>query len=485
MDAQNVGVGIPEILLPSLNINMKKWSVIACDQFTSQPDYWTSVEKLVGNAPSILHMILPEVYLNYEGLSENIEHIKVMMNDYLEKGVLEQLPRGIMLTERVMGGTVRKGLVMTVDLENYDYRAGKKPFIRATEKTLLERIPPRVTIRQEAPLETSHVMILMDDVNNKVIGPLYDQKDELEKMYDFDLMMGGGSLRGYFIENEDLMKSTLSALASLPARDGMRFCVGDGNHSLAAAKTVWDLAKEGLSQEEQKDHPLRYAMCEIVNIHDDGIQFMPIHRVLFKVNPSACVHYIADKLNKKGAKAKILFGRWRGGSEAQRGTEIPFLSREGAGRIIVEHKNHPLLLEDVQDILEEFLKENPSSGMDYIHGQDVFEEMARAYDNLGLYFPSIPKEHFFSTLIECGVLPQKSFSMGEAEQKRYYVECRMIVKPEKEAPPTEESTGAEEPPLQDEPKEEASMQAKDPADEKTKKTGSKKPEQAEEEKSEE
>lgn len=455
MDAQNVGVGIPEILLPSLNINMKKWSVIACDQYTSQPDYWASVEKLVGNAPSILHMILPEVYLNYEGLSDNIANIKTVMNDYLHKGILEQLPRGIMLTERIMGNTVRKGIVMTVDLEAYDYRASKKPQIRATEKTLLERIPPRVTIRQEAPLETSHVMILMDDVSDRVIGPLYEQKDELEKMYDFDLMMDGGKLKGYFIENEEQLKSTLGAIAALPAKDGMRFCVGDGNHSLAAAKTVWDLAKESLSDEERENHPLRYVMCEFVNIHDDGIQFMPIHRVLFKVNPAACVHYIADKLNKKGANAKILFGRWRGGSEAQKGTEIPFLYRDGAGRIIVENKKHPMLLEDVQDILDEYVKENPSSGIDYIHGQDVFEEMARTYDNLGLYFPAIPKEQFFSTLIESGVLPKKSFSMGEAEQKRYYVECRMIVKPEEEAPPAEETTASEEAVAPEEPPAEA------------------------------
>jgi len=450
MDAQNVGVGIPEILLPSLNVNMKKWSVIACDQFTSQPDYWVSVEKLVGNAPSILHMILPEVYLNFDGFADNVAGIKTAMNDYIHKGVLEQLPRGVMITERVMGDVVRKGLVMTVDLECYDYRAQKKPMIRATEKTLLERIPPRVSIRQEAPIETSHVMILMDDVHDRVIGSLYAQKDEFEKMYDFDLMMGGGRLRGYFVENEALLSGLLSAVAALPVRDGMRFCVGDGNHSLAAAKTVWDLAKENIPEEDWAGHPLRYAMCEFVNIHDAGIQFMPIHRIMFKVNPSACVHYIADKLNKKGANAKILFGRWRGGFEAQKGTEIPFLYREGAGRIMVENKKHALLLEDVQDILDEYIKENPSSGIDYIHGQDAFEEMARSYDNLGLYFPAIPKESFFGTLAESGVLPKKSFSMGEAEQKRYYLECRMIVLPEEEAPAQEETPALEETPAAEE-----------------------------------
>lgn len=431
MDIQNMGVGIPEILLPSLNIKMNKWSVIACDQFTSQPEYWLQVEKLVGNSPSILHMILPEVYLNYEGISDNIDKIKLVMHDYIQKGILEQLPRGIMLTERTMGATVRKGLVMTVDLECYDYNIQNKPLIRATEKTLLERIPPRVTIRQEAPLETSHVMIMMDDVQDSVIGPLYKKKDDLEKLYDFDLMLGGGKLRGYFVENQELLDSTMDALANLPVRDGMRFCVGDGNHSLAAAKTVWDIAKEKLSEEERENHPLRYALCEFVNIHDSGIEFMPIHRVIFKVNPINCLEFIVDRLNRHGAKARILFGRWRGGSE--NANELPFRYRDGAGRIIIEHKNHPLILGDVQDILEDFLKESPNSTMDYIHGQESFEEFSKAYDNLGLYFAPIQKERFFDTVIECGVLPKKCFSMGEAEQKRYYTECRLLVRPDAEA----------------------------------------------------
>ncbi len=430
MDIQNVGVGIPEILLPSLNIKMNKWSVIACDQFTSQPEYWLQVEKIVGNAPSILHMILPEVYLNYEGISDNIDNIKVVMHDYIQKGILEQLPRGIMLTERTMGSTVRKGLVMAVDLECYDYNIQNKPLIRATEKTLLERIPPRVTIRQEAPLETSHVMIMMDDMQDGVIGPLYKIKDELEKLYDFDLMMGGGRIRGYFTEKQELLDNVMEALSKLPVHDGMRFCVGDGNHSLAAAKTVWDIAKEKLTEEERENHPLRYALCEFVNIHDSGVEFMPIHRVIFKVNPINCLEFIVDRLNRRGAKARILFGRWRGGTE--NANELPFRYRDGAGRIIIEHKNHPLILGDVQDILDDFLKESPNSTMDYIHGQDSFEELSRAYDNLGLYFAPIQKERFFDTVIECGVLPKKSFSLGEAEHKRYYTECRLLVKPDAE-----------------------------------------------------
>lgn len=443
MEIQNMGVGIPEILLPSLNINMKKWAVIACDQFTSQPDYWLQVEKLVGNAPSILHMILPEVYLNYEGLTDNINNINRVMHDYIEKGVLEQLPRGAMLVERSMGGTVRKGLIMTVDLECYDYMAQNKPLIRATEKTLLERIPPRVTIRQEAPLETSHVLAMMDDPRDSVIGPVYKMKDELEKLYDFDLMLGGGKIRGYFVEKAEVLEGVLRAISKLPVRDGMRFCIGDGNHSLAAAKTVWDLAKESLSEEERENHPLRYAMCEFVNIHDEGIEFMPIHRVLFKVSPISVLEFVVERLNKRGAKAKLMFGRWRGGQEALKGNELPFLYREGAGKIVLENKTHPLLLEEVQDILDDYMAINQNATIDYIHGQEVFEDLAKRYDNLGLYFSSIPKEKFFDTVIECGVLPKKCFSMGEAEQKRYYIECRLLVKPHDEK---QEEAAAEEAP---------------------------------------
>lgn len=449
MDIQNTGVGIPELLLPSLNINMKKWAVIACDQFTSQPDYWMQVERTVGNAPSILHMILPEVYLNYEGLTDNINNINRVMHDYIEKGVLEQLPRGIMLVERVMEGTVRKGLIMTVDLESYDYNAQSKPLIRATEKTLLERIPPRVTIRQEAPLETSHVLAMMDDPRDSVIGPVYKLKDELEKLYDFDLMMNGGRIRGYFVEKQETLDEVMAAMSKLPVRDGMRFCIGDGNHSLAAAKTVWDLAKESLSEEERENHPLRYAMAEFVNIHDEGIDFMPIHRVLFKVSPISVLEFIVERLNKRGAKAKLMFGRWRGGSEALKGNELPFLYREGAGKIVLENKSHPLLLEDVQDILDDYMAANPNSTIDYIHGQDVFEDLAKKYDNLGLYFSPIPKEKFFDTVIDCGVLPKKCFSMGEAEQKRYYIECRLLVKPQEEKQEETVEPTAEETPDQE------------------------------------
>lgn len=427
MDFEKVGVGIPQLLLPNVNVNMKKWSVIACDQHTSQPEYWGQVERLVGNAPSALHIILPEVYLEQEGLADNIGRIKSGMQEYIEKGVLEQLPPGVMLVERTMGGSVRKGLVMLVDLEKYEYQADKKPLVRATEKTLLERIPPRITIRQGAMLETSHVMILMDDETDSVIGPLYRLKESFEKMYDFDLMMDGGKIKGYFIQNEELLLNMLSAMEQLPVRDGMRFCVGDGNHSLATAKTVWELQKEQLPEEERAGHPLRYALCEFVNLQDPGISFMPIHRVLFNVNPTQCLSEIVERLNKKGLQAKIIFGRWRGGAEAAASNELPFLYRDGAGRIVLEKRSHALMVGEFQDVLDEYMLENPSAAIDYIHGQEEFEAFARDYDNLGLYFPSVSKDQFFDTVVSCGVLPKKSFSMGEAEEKRYYTECRLLV----------------------------------------------------------
>lgn len=458
-----IGVGIPELLLPNLNINMKKWSVIACDQFTSQTDYWQQVEKTVGNAPSILHIILPEAHLNYEGLPDNIQIINNVMHDYLSKGVLEQLPRGVMLVERMFGDRIRKGLVLMADLECYDYVPVKKPLIRATEKTLLERIPPRVTIRQDAPLETSHVLLLMDDPGDTVIGPIYKKKDELEKLYDFDLMMGGGRICGYFTEMPALLESLQDSIAKLPVRDGMRFCVGDGNHSLAAAKTVWDMTKENLSQEERENHPLRFAMCELVNIHDDGIEFMPIHRVLFKVNQAAFLQFLVDRLNRKGARAKLIFGRWRGGQEAQKRNELPFLYRDGAGKIVLENMTHSLLLAEVQDILDEFMNDHTSASIDYIHGQEAFEELSRQYDNLGLYFGTIPKDKFFEMVSASGVLPKKSFSMGEAEQKRYYTECRLLTlrKKEDEQPPEGPEAALQEQSAQPEVPQPAEMDEKE------------------------
>lgn len=424
---RNSGIKIPKVLVPRENIKMEKWSVVACDQFTSQPEYWHEVEEIVGGAPSMLHMILPEVYLNADNVEESIADTKNAMKEYINEGVLEQLPEGVVLTQRDFGTVTRKGVMLCVDLEKYHYDITRKPLIRATEKTLLERIPPRVRIREGALLESPHIMVLMDDPEDKVIGPLYAAKESFEKLYDFELMMKGGHLRGWFTDSEEYISKMCDAIEALKVRDGMKFCVGDGNHSLATAKAVWDKAKAKLSQEERENHPLRFALCEFVNIRDNGIQFMPIHRVLFNVNPNACLEYIVSGLKEKGIGAKVIFGRWRGGAECENdGMNIPFLFKDSAGKIVLEKRIHPMLVGEIQDILDKYVEENASSAIDYIHGEETFEELACSYDNLGLYCPSIPKDKFFDLVIECGVLPKKTFSMGEAEQKRYYTECRLL-----------------------------------------------------------
>lgn len=422
----DIGVRIPEILLPNESINMSKWSVVACDQFSSQREYWEEVARYVGGAPSMLHIVLPEVYLNNDNVDVLIADTKANMKEYIQKDIFVKMPEGIMLTERTMNGVLRKGILLAVDLERYDYRIENKPTVRATEKTLLERIPPRIRIREGASVESPHVMVLMDDVNDTVIGPLHDAKETFDKVYDFDMMMDGGHITGYFTSDEKYIAGLKEALAGLPVHDGMRFCVGDGNHSLATAKTVWDNVKKDLPEYEKENHPLRFALCEFVNIHDDGIQFMPIHRVLFKVTAPSCLQYITDYLNEKGLGTRLVFGRWRGGENMIEKNQIPFLSKESSGNIVLDCDITPAVVACVQEALDNYISSTENSSIDYIHGEKAFEQLSSDYDALGLYFAAIDKATFFETVIDCGVLPKKTFSMGEAEQKRYYLECRKI-----------------------------------------------------------
>ena len=421
----DLGVSLAKILIPNGSINMNKWSVIACDQFTSQPEYWEKVAKAVGTAPSILHIVLPEIYLGSPDVDKLIEDTKSNMEEYLSSDLFRELPEGIVLTERNMNGVLRKGILLAVDLEKYDYRIENKPAVRATEKTLLERIPPRIAIRKDAPLESPHIMVLMDDVNDNVIGPLHMLKDTFEKIYDFDLMMDGGHISGYFTDDEKLVAQLKDALSDLPVHDGMRFCVGDGNHSLATAKAVWDNAKTALTEKERENNPLRYALCEFVNIHDPGVEFMPIHRVMFKVNVTNCLQAVVSHLNSKGIEARIVYTHMLN-KDMNDGCQIPFASKDRMGKITLSEKVTPAVISIVQDALDEYISGTENSSIDYIHGDDAFNELTGQYDNLGLYFDAIDKSTFFDTVIENGVLPKKTFSMGEAEQKRYYLECRKI-----------------------------------------------------------
>ncbi len=428
IDSKQLGFIVPEVLLPAEDVNLKKWACVACDQFTSQPEYWAEVEKQVGTAASTLHIMLPEIYLEREDRDDNIAHMKQVMADYLADGVLELLPRGIVLTERHIGGKLRKGILLAMDLEQYSYEAGEKPMIRATEQTVLSRIPPRVKIRRGALVEMPHIMLLIDDEADEVIGGLHMQRGSLKKLYDFELMMDGGRIEGFLADEPKQIQSVVEAIARLPKRDNMLYCVGDGNHSLATAKTIWDEAKKNLSPEQCENHPLRYALCEIINLRDRAVEFMPIHRMLFGVNPSACAQFVVERLKERGRDAKLVFGRWNPATKTDDGNFIiPFIYHDGAGKIIIENPAHPLAVGEVQDILEEYIAQVKNSSIDYIHGDETLIEMGRAkYDAVGFFFDALDKSKFFDLLVQCGVLPKKTFSLGEAEEKRYYMECRML-----------------------------------------------------------
>ncbi len=426
-NTKSLGFSVPEVMVPAEGVNLKKWSCVACDQFTSQPDYWNSVEKTVGSAPSTLHIMLPEIYLEGDNVDVDIQNINQTMYDYLEDGVLEVLPQGIILTERTIGNNVRKGILLAMDLEEYDYTEGSTPTIRATEQTVLSRIPPRVKIRMNAPIEMPHIMLMIDDPTDSVIGNLHAQRNSLQKIYDFDLMMDGGSLEGWLVSDENLLDETAEAISKLKRHDNMLYCVGDGNHSLATAKTIWEQIKIGLSEEEKENHEKRFALCEVINVQDSAVEFMPIHRVMFHVNPAQCVQFIVERLKAKGLDAKLLFGRFRKETTTQDGGFIiPFQYRDGSGKIIIEKPNHPLAVGEVQSIFEDYISKTKGSSIDYIHGDEAFTSLSKDYDNIGFYFDSLKKEEFFDMIIRCGVLPKKTFSLGEAEEKRYYMECRLL-----------------------------------------------------------
>ena len=446
-DFQNLGIAVPQILIPDEKINLKKWAVIACDQFTGDRSYWAEVDKFVGNSPSTLRMMLPEVYLEDPNRQQRLEYAREAMFAYLENGILQQLPEGFVLVERMIGGVPRKGLMVLFDLEQYDFDISSHPLLRPTEEILKERIPPRVEIRAGAPVELPHVFVFMDDRSQSVIEPVWAMRSQLKKLYEFELMMGGGNIAGYFVDDPVITERVLEAISKLNTWDGMRFCVADGNHSVATAKEVWEHAKLSMTEQERAESPLRYVMAELVNLHDEGVSLFPIHRMITGVNPSMCIQYVVDRLNQRGIRSKLVFSRRKIASQQEdRGDNIYFISKESVGRIEITTPHHPLAVGDLQPVLEDFVAENPSAKLEYIHGDARLIDECSNYDTLGFMMPGFIKDDFFETIINCGILPKKSFSIGEAEEKRYYLESRLLMKPTEDEPeelPEEEETEPE------------------------------------------
>ncbi|OPZ88994.1 MAG: hypothetical protein BWY74_02908 [Firmicutes bacterium ADurb.Bin419] len=445
---EKLGVNLPAILLPRKGTDMPKWSVVACDQYTSEPEYWNEVERNVGDSPSTLKLTFPEVYLENGKSEERIEQINSSMEKYLKENILETHGSCFIYVDRKTSHTPsRKGLVMAVDLEKYDYAPGSQTLIRATEGTVVERLPPRIKIRENASLELPHVMLLIDDPEKSVIEPLAAKTDSLEKVYDFDLMMKGGHIRGYKVDDEETVGNILSALEKLAAPERfsnkysvdkdkgvLLFAVGDGNHSLASAKGHWEIIKCELSAEELENHPARYALVEVVNVHDAGLTFEPIHRVVFNVNADDLLSSMAEFLKNENCSYRKINSMESIVYELQalranKGTHaMGFCTKEGFGIIEILNPSHNLEVGTLQCFLDDYLKNHPEVKVDYIHGEDVVLKLGTQKDNIGFFLPKMSKHDLFKTVILDGVLPRKTFSMGEADEKRYYLECRKIVK---------------------------------------------------------
>ena len=412
-----------DILLPC-DADMTKWAVVACDQFTSQPEYWEAVEETVGMAPSTLRLILPEAKLNAPDVDASIEQINAAMRQYLDSGVFKTLEQSLLYIQRTQSdGKVRHGLIGMVDLEQYDFTPGSGALIRATEGTVLERIPPRVRVRKDAPVELPHIMLLIDDPMRTVIEPLKASTAEMECVYNFALQQEGGSLKGWKLtaDQTDAVAEALSHLCSadeLEKKYGMKdvspllFAVGDGNHSLATAKQCYEDLKKVVPEQEWAALPARYALVEVVNNHDDALQFEPIHRVMFGVDPNA----VLDAL-------KAFYpGAYEGSGE---GHVITYKHADGAGTITIPNPQVQLAVGSLQIFIDAYLKDH-SGEVDYIHGDAVTDELGSQSGNIGFKVPGMAKEQLFKTVMADGVLPRKTFSMGHAQDKRYYVEARKI-----------------------------------------------------------
>jgi len=431
-----LGIQIPQVYLPQKGTDLMKWAVIACDQFTSQPEYWKDVEAIVGAAPSTLNLTFPEVYLEQPGGDARIQSVQTTMRKYMEEGIL-QPHDGLVYVQRTVAGKTRKGIVLCLDLEAYDYNKGSSSLIRATEGTIVDRLPPRIKIREGAALELPHILVLIDDPDRTVIEPLGAAKSSFEKLYDFDLMLESGHLAGYAV-NDELENKVVEALRGLAnpetfaAKYGigkdepvLLFAMGDGNHSLATAKAIWEKVKPHVGM----DHPSRYALVEIENVHDEGLEFEPIHRVLFSLKKDLFTElektFGAKLTYKPVPSAEDMV---KAVDSAKGGKQAIGLVGGGKGFGVLEIANASsnLPVGTIQPFLDTFLKEGGAEKIDYVHGEDVTVKLGSQPNNAGFYLPGMNKSDLFKTVILDGALPRKTFSMGEAREKRFYMEARKI-----------------------------------------------------------
>ena len=409
------------ILLPK-NIDMTKWSVVACDQYTSEMDYWNEVEKIVGASPSTLRITLPEIFLEDSDVNERINKINDTMKEYLDEDLFYELKDSMIYLERTQAdGRVREGLMGMVDLEDYSYEKGSQTLIRATEKTVIERIPPRLKVRENALLELPHIMILIDDEKKKIIEDLKNEVTDSDVVYDFDLMENGGHIKGYKLNNDSMTKveEGLEALCdkeyfekkyNVKDKGILLFAMGDGNHSLATAKANYENLKKTMTPDEYLNHPSRYALVELVNLHSEALEFEPIHRVIFDTDVNKLIEelYKYYDINEEG-----------------NGQDFELVTKDIDKKLYISNPKSNIAVGSIQMFLDEYLKDNKGK-LDYIHGDETTKNMGMEENNVAILFEAMPKEELFRTVILDGALPRKTFSMGHSYDKRYYLEARKI-----------------------------------------------------------
>ncbi len=445
MNLAKLALEVPTILLPRTDVDLHRWAVIACDQYTSEPEYWQAVDRLAGSQPSTLRLIFPEVYLEEAGSDARIAAINACMNQYLAAGVLAaQEPGFVLLDRQTSHAPSRKGLMVALDLEAYDYRPGSKTLIRATEGTIVDRLPPRIRVRKNAAVELPHIMVLIDDPEQTVIEPLF--KEELEPVYDFDLMQNGGHLRGWKVTQRKLIEQVGRALESLANLDRfqkryevaddevMLYAMGDGNHSFATAKAIWEQLKtDAADPADVMDHPARYALVELVNVHDPGLEFEAIHRVLFAADAEDLLAQADQYYRRAGTPCRVVWcddlaAAHAAAAAAGHAHNLPFAAAGRYGLLQIDEPALTLEVATLQNFLDEYLKCRPQVRIDYIHGEDAVTRLGRQQGNIGFYLPSISKHDLFRTIVRDGALPRKTFSMGEADEKRFYLEARRITR---------------------------------------------------------
>lgn len=409
-----------DILVPKKSVNMTKWSVIACDQYTSEPEYWEETRKITAQEYSTLNLILPEIFLEDKNVEEKIKNIHNNMDKYLNSDIFDEYKNSMIYVERIQSnGILRAGIIGMIDLEEYDFSSGSASQVRATEATVIERIPPRIKVRDGAPLELPHIMILIDDENNTVIEPLSNIKSEMKKLYDFELMQNGGKISGYLIDQNkcsditaslDKLGNTDKFYQKYGCKDILLYAMGDGNHSLATAKEFYEQLKRNNPGKDFSNHPARYALAEIVNLHSPALQFEAIHRIITDTDTDMLIKAMNKELEI---------------SEEQSEQSFIYIVNGKEHTAYIHNQTSNLTVGSLQKFLDGYLTKK-SGKIDYIHGKETVQKLASQKNSIGFILPDMSKSQLFPTVIKDGALPRKTFSMGHAQDKRYYIECRKI-----------------------------------------------------------